>query len=78
MNIETRVIKSIQPHICRQGLKVLPEHNLQDDLHADSLDLMEITMELESEFDIEIPDSNAEKMRTVSDWVKYIEARLEP
>lgn len=44
-----------------------------DDLGADSLDIVELIMELEEEFGIEIPDEDAEKIRTVADAVKYIE-----
>ncbi len=43
-----------------------------DDLGADSLDLVELIMGLETEFDIEIPDEDAEKIRTVGDAVNYI------
>lgn len=45
-----------------------------DDLGADSLDIVELIMGLETEFDIEIPDEEAESIRTVSDAVEYIKA----
>ncbi|MEG6615283.1 acyl carrier protein [Peptococcaceae bacterium 1198_IL3148] len=44
-----------------------------DDLGADSLDIVELVMALEEEFDIQIPDEEAEKIRTVGDAVKYIQ-----
>lgn len=44
-----------------------------DDLGADSLDIVELVMAFEEEFDIEIPDEEAEKIKTVDDAVKYIE-----
>ena len=44
-----------------------------DDLSADSLDIVELVMALEEEFDIEIPDEEAEKIRTVGDAVRYIQ-----
>ncbi|HZK18752.1 MAG TPA: acyl carrier protein [Clostridia bacterium] len=44
-----------------------------DDLGADSLDIVELVMALEEEFDLEIPDEDAEKIRIVEDAVKYIE-----
>lgn len=44
-----------------------------DDLAADSLDIVELVMTIEEEFDLEIPDSDAEKIVTVGDVVKYIE-----
>ncbi len=51
------------------------ESNLYDDLQADSLDLAEMMMALEEEFDIEIPDDDAEKIKTVNDVVKYIKEK---
>lgn len=48
------------------------ESNFQDDLGADSLALVEIIMKLEEEFEIEIPDDQSEKIRTVDQAVKYI------
>jgi len=53
--------------------KITPESSFLDDLGADSLDIVELIMELEEEFNIEIPDEDAEKIRTVADAVKYIE-----
>lgn len=50
------------------------ESSFVDDLGADSLDLVELIMGLESEFDIEIPDEDAEKIQTVGDAVEYIKA----
>ncbi|ARB40958.1 acyl carrier protein [Mammaliicoccus sciuri] len=54
--------------------KVTPEASFKDDLGADSLDIAELVMELEDEFDMEIPDEEAEKINTVGDAVKYIES----
>ena len=51
---------------------VTPEARFTDDLGADSLDTVELVMALEEEFDIEIPDSDAEKVVTVGDVVDYI------
>ncbi|HAK41875.1 MAG TPA: acyl carrier protein [Clostridium sp.] len=48
-----------------------------DDLGADSLDLVELIMALEEEFDMEIPDEDAEKITTVGDVVDYIKSRVE-
>ncbi|AZT90662.1 acyl carrier protein [Caldicellulosiruptor changbaiensis] len=53
--------------------RITPESSFLDDLGADSLDIVELIMELEEEFNIEIPDEDAEKIRTVADAVKYIE-----
>ena len=46
-----------------------------DDLGADSLDTVELIMALEEEFNVEIPDEDAEKMKTVGDAIKYIEEK---
>ena len=51
---------------------ITPEASFIDDLGADSLDIVELIMALEEEFDIEIPDSDAEKVVTVGDVVEYI------
>ncbi len=51
------------------------DSDLMKDLEADSLDAVEIIMAVEEEFDIEIPDEDAEKFRTVRDMVEYVEAR---
>ncbi|MCI8545954.1 MAG: acyl carrier protein [Clostridia bacterium] len=52
---------------------VTMEATFVDDLSADSLDIVELVMALEEEFDMEIPDTDAEKIVTVGDVVKYIE-----
>jgi len=52
------------------------ESSFKDDLGADSLDLVELVMTLEENFDIEIPDEDAEKLRKISDVIKYIEKKL--
>ncbi|MDE6599784.1 MAG: acyl carrier protein [Oscillospiraceae bacterium] len=53
--------------------KVTTGANIQDDLGADSLDVVDLVMSLEEEFDIEIPDEAVEGIKTVGDIVKYIE-----
>jgi acyl carrier protein len=54
--------------------EVTPDASFVDDLGADSLDTVELVMALEEEFNIEISDEDAEKIRTVKDVVTYIEA----
>ena len=54
--------------------EVTMEASFIDDLGADSLDLVELIMALEEEFDIEIPDEEAEKLKTVGDAVNYAKA----
>ena len=53
--------------------KVTMEATFVDDLAADSLDIVELVMNIEEEFDLEIPDSDTEKIVTIGDVVKYIE-----
>ncbi|MFS8630416.1 MAG: acyl carrier protein [Bacillales bacterium] len=54
--------------------KVTLEASFKDDLEADSLDVVELVMELEDEFDLEISDEDAEKIATVGDAVSYIDS----
>ena len=54
--------------------EVVPEASFVDDLGADSLDLVELIMSMEEEFDIEIPDEEAEKLLTVKDAFDFINA----
>jgi acyl carrier protein len=56
--------------------KVTLEASIIDDLGADSLDVVDLVMSLEEEFDVEIPDEDVEGMKTVGDIVKYIEAKI--
>jgi acyl carrier protein len=53
------------------------ESSFMDDLGADSLDIVELIMALESEFDLEIPDEDAEKISTVANVVDYVKAHTE-
>lgn len=55
---------------------VTPDASFVDDLGADSLDIVELIMGLETEFDIEIPDEDAEKIATVGDAVEYIKEHI--
>ena len=54
---------------------ITPDTSLTKDLEADSLDAVEIIMAIEDEFDIEVPDEDAEKFQTVTDIVKYVEEK---
>ena len=56
--------------------KVTPEARLAEDLEADSLDVVDLVMSLEEEFDIEIPDEEVENIKEVGDIVKYIESHI--
>ena len=56
--------------------KVNLDTNIQEDLGADSLDIVDLIMSLEEEYDIEIPDEDVEKIKLVDDIVKYIDGKL--
>jgi len=53
--------------------EVTPEASFIEDLGADSLDIVELIMALEEEFEIEVPDEDAEKLQTVADAIRYIQ-----
>jgi acyl carrier protein len=55
---------------------VIPGANILDDLGADSLDVVELVMSLEDEFDIEVPDEVVEGMRTIDDIEQYVGAQV--
>ena len=55
--------------------KILPETKLVDDLKTDSLDIVELIMDLEQEFDMEIPDEELPKIQSVGDIIRYIEGK---
>jgi len=72
MSIEDKVRKIISEKLSVDLEEVVPEASFVDDLGADSLDLVELIMSMEEEFDIDIPDEEAEKMVTVQDAFNYI------
>ena len=57
--------------------KITVDTDLQEDLGADSLDVVDLVMSIEENFDIEIPDEDVENIKTVGDIVKYIESKTE-
>lgn len=70
-----RVKKVIVEQLDVSEEEVTPEASFVDDLGADSLDVVELVMGLEEEFDIDIPDEDAEKIARVQDAVSYIEEK---
>ncbi|WP_025321028.1 acyl carrier protein [Deferrisoma camini] len=75
-NIEETVKKIIAEQLGVDEDKIVPEARFIEDLGADSLDTVELVMALEEEFDQEIPDEDAEKIRTVQDAIDYIKEKL--
>ena len=73
MSIEERVKKSIVEQLGVKEEDVKPEASFVEDLGADSLDTVELVMALEEEFDIEIPDEEAEKITTVQSAIDYVQ-----
>jgi acyl carrier protein len=71
-DIAKRVTKIIVEKLGVEESEVTPEASFTNDLGADSLDTVELIMELEKEFDISIPDEQAEKIQTVGQAVAYI------
>ncbi len=76
-DVEERVRKIIVDNLGVEEDKVTLNANFADDLGADSLGLVEMIMAFEEEFNIEIPDDDAEKIVTVEDAVKYVEGKIE-
>jgi len=74
-NYEKRLIKVIVENLSVEEEKVVSNATFVDDLGADSLDLVELIMGMEEEFDIEIPDDDAEKIATVQDALDYIKKK---
>jgi len=74
-NIETRVKNLIVDQLAVDSEKVTLTASFIDDLGADSLDIVELVMAMEKEFDLNIPDEDAEKMKTVGDVVKYVTSK---
>lgn len=72
-NVQERVKNIIVERLGVEADQVKPEAQFVNDLGADSLDTVELIMALEEEFDIEIPDEKAEKIKTVGEAIDYIE-----
>lgn len=75
MSIPTKIKDIIVEQLGVDPEKVKPEASFIDDLGADSLDIVELVMAMEEEFDLEIPDEDAEKLKTVNDVVTYLASK---
>ena len=76
-NLDPKIQEKVIQIVCDQlGVskdKVTPQTSFVNDLGADSLDTVELVMEFEEEFDINIPDEDAEKIQSVGDAIKYVQ-----
>jgi len=75
VSVEQRVIEIVCEHLAVSKEKVSRSTKFIEDIGADSLDIVELVMELEEEFDTQIPDDQAEKIKTVGEAIDYIEAK---
>ena len=76
MNLEEKVKNLVITQLGVDASKVTNSSLFIDDLGADSLDTVELVMAFEEEFDIEIPDDDAQNIRSVADAIKYLEAHV--
>lgn len=76
MSVEQKVIDIVCEHLAVGKEKVARNTSFVEDIGADSLDIVELVMELEEEFDIQIPDDQAEKIKTVGEAIDFIELKL--
>lgn len=76
MAVEDRIKKIIVEQLGVEEDDVVPEAKFVEDLGADSLDTVELVMALEEEFEIEIPDEDAEKIQTVSAAIEFIKEKV--
>ncbi len=76
MDIETKVKQIIMDKLGVEESQIVPEAEFQKDLHADSLDTVELVMALEEEFGLNIPDEDQEKIRSVGQAIDYIKNHI--
>ncbi|MCA9472289.1 MAG: acyl carrier protein [Nitrospirales bacterium] len=76
MEVQDRIKKIIAEQLGVEEEEVVPEAKFVDDLGADSLDTVELVMALEEEFDVEIPDEDAEKIQTVGGAIDFIKDKV--
>ena len=78
MGLEDRVKEIIVEQLGVTPDEVVGQASFIDDLGADSLDIVELVMAMEEEFDVEIPDEDAEKIQTIGSAVTYLKGKLGP
>lgn len=75
MALDDKIKKIIEEQLGVESDRIKEEASFIDDLGADSLDIVELVMAMEEEYDIEIPDEDAEKLQTVGDVVGYLNTK---
>ena len=75
MSVEDKVFEIVSDQLDTPKDDIAQESSFVDDLKADSLDIVELVMALEDEFDIKIPDEDYDKIKTVGDVINYIEEK---
>jgi len=75
MDIEAKVKEIIMNKLGVEATQVVPAASFTNDLGADSLDTVELVMEFEKEFNVQIPDEDAEKITTVGDAITYLKGK---
>jgi|TARA_B110000438_G_scaffold302370_1_gene359844 acyl carrier protein len=76
MNIQQQIIDLVASHLGRDPADIKMGHHFMDDLNCDSLDTVEMVLAVEDEYNIEIPDNEAERMETVNSLVNYVKSHV--
>jgi acyl carrier protein len=74
--VQVKLKEIVMDRLNAEEEQIKPEASFVEDLGADSLDIVELIMGIEEEFDIEIPDEDAEKLTTVGEAMNYVKAKL--
>jgi len=74
--MQTDLIQIVSERLGVSAERITPQASFMEDLGADSLDVVELMMALEEKYNLEIPDVDAEKIKTIQDVVSYIESHL--
>lgn len=77
MSIDKKIKQTIAEQLGMNEDEVINDASLIDDMGADSLDIVELVMAMEEEFEMEIPDEDAEKIVTVQDIIDYVKGRAQ-
>ena len=75
MNTQEKIISIVAKQLRISEKDITLDSGIQEDVGADSLDLVEILMAIEAAFDIVVPDNDATEMKTIGDLVKYVESK---